>query len=40
VRGSVIATALVEAFAAAGIGGIVVYYHDPDGESGEWRYYP
>jgi len=38
--GSIMATAVVELVAAAGIGGIVSYYHDPDDDPGEWRYYP
>ncbi|MCX2819554.1 MAG: formate hydrogenlyase subunit 3/multisubunit Na+/H+ antiporter MnhD subunit [Methanobacteriota archaeon] len=40
VREAVLATAFVEAVAAVGIGGTVVYYHDPDEEPDEWRYYP
>ena len=37
---SILATAAVELTAAAGIGGVVLYYHDPEEEPSEWRYYP
>jgi len=37
---AVLATAAVELAAGVGIGAVVVYYRDPDEETGEWRYYP
>jgi len=37
---SIMATAVVELAAATGIGLVVLYYHDPDEEPNEWRYYP